>query len=290
MKKKQGSQDRAEMGGLDVDRLVQMVDAGEISVPQMIYLIPTHQNPMGLTIDVDDRAKLAELSARHNIWLVADEVYHLLDWRNYLNTQVNRPARMSLWNNSATIGRCISVSSFTKIFSPGIRCGWIEAPPHVIRSVEHYGYIDSQGGCAPFVGLLMKQALVLGVVDSFLRKLQRSYCDQACMVGEILTREPRIQVLQQPPIGGYFVWIQFPPEVDSKAFLQVLKSTQDVSFLPGSECDPFSESTIEDKTSGLASNDFRSCARLCFADLDATELREGVTRLVTAFQQYLIKP
>lgn len=131
---------------------------------------------------------------------------------------------------------------------------------------------------------------MLGVVDSFLKKLQQSYCDQASMVGEILAREPRIQVLQQPPMGGYFVWIQFPTEVDSKAFLQVLKSSQDVSFLPGSECDPFSKITIEDKASGLTSNDFRSCARLCFADLDATKLREGVTRLVAAFQQYLIKP
>lgn len=140
----------AGTGGVDVDTLEEMVENGVMDAPRMIYIIPTHQNPTGHTMPIEDRVKLAAFASRHGVLIVADEVYHLLDWRN-VDSDGRRPARMA--SLSALIrastedppsGGCVSVSSFTKIFGPGIRCGWVQGAPDIIDSLVNYGYIKSQ--------------------------------------------------------------------------------------------------------------------------------------------------
>jgi DNA-binding transcriptional MocR family regulator len=140
----------AETRGVDVDTLEEMVETGMMDVPRMIYIIPTHQNPTGHTMPIKDRVKLAAFASRRGVLVVADEVYHLLDWRN-VDMDGPRPARMAslsaLMRASAEgppSGGCVSVSSFTKIFGPGIRCGWIEGAPDIIDALANHGYIRSQ--------------------------------------------------------------------------------------------------------------------------------------------------
>lgn len=139
-------------GGIDVDRLEQLLESKEMTPPRMIYIIPTHQNPTALTMGINDRWKLAVIAARHGILVLADEVYHLLDWRDE-KIDGRRPARMAVLGSRVAsnrgrsqLGCCITVSSFTKIFAPGVRCGWIEGPKEIIDSLLSLGYIQSQVG------------------------------------------------------------------------------------------------------------------------------------------------
>jgi DNA-binding transcriptional MocR family regulator len=137
-------------GGVDIDRLEELLRSGEMVPPRMIYIIPTHQNPTARTMSIEDRWKLAVVAARYGILVAADEVYHLLDWRDE-TSDGPRPARMavlgskiSTTTSSPRLGCCVTVSSFTKIFAPGVRCGWIEGPKEVIDSLVALGYIQSQ--------------------------------------------------------------------------------------------------------------------------------------------------
>lgn len=140
----------AETRGVDVDTLQEMVETGVMDAPRMIYIIPTHQNPSGHTMPIKDRVKLAAFASRHGVLVVADEVIHLLDWRN-VALDGPRPARMACLSERIRAsaqgppsGGCVSVSSFTKIFGPGIRCGWIEGAPGIIDALVNHGYIRSQ--------------------------------------------------------------------------------------------------------------------------------------------------
>lgn len=141
-------------GGVDVDRLVEDWDKGRTRPPRMVYIIPTHQNPTGHTMRIQDRIQLTRAAIRHGVLVVADEVYHCLDWRDEAKDGP-RPARMAQLSarlqpdnvdNTTSLprGGCVSVSSFTKIFGPGIRCGWIEAAPDTIERLIHHGFIQSQ--------------------------------------------------------------------------------------------------------------------------------------------------
>ena len=146
-------------GGVDVDMLVELVENGTIEVPRMIYIIPTHQNPTGHTMPIEDRIKLASFASRHGVLVIADEVYHLLDWRQ---TAADGPRPAGMASLSALIrqnkdysptGGCVSVSSFTKIFAPGVRLGWIEGEPNIIESLCNYGCIQSQVGALKYMSL-----------------------------------------------------------------------------------------------------------------------------------------
>ncbi len=146
---------KSACGGVDVARLAKLLDSGEMVPPKMIYIIPVNQNPTAHTMSITDRHELATLAVKHNMMIVADEVYHLLDWRASLHGD-RRPARMAavgrcyesdngkVPSHDLTRGCCVSVSAFTKIFAPGIRCGWIEGPEHIITSLKSFGYIRSQ--------------------------------------------------------------------------------------------------------------------------------------------------
>lgn len=141
-------------GTVDVQGLIELVEDGIMKAPKMIYIIPTHQNPTGHTMSIDDRIKLVSFALRRGILVISDEVYHLLDWRQ-VDSDGARPAgmaslsalmleRMSLSPNER--GGCVSVSSFTKIFAPGVRVGWMEGAPQIVESIINYGYIRSQVG------------------------------------------------------------------------------------------------------------------------------------------------
>lgn len=295
-------------GGIDVRRLIEMVDSGGLSAPRMIYLVPTHQNPTGHTMPLQDRVMLSEFAQRHGVLIVADEVYHLLDWRDE-ESDGQRPARMAEFNKMQSIstgtpadaqrlGTILGVSSFTKIFAPGVRCGWIEAPEAIIQSIAQHGYIQSQGGLAPFVGdLIMCRALHSHIADTFLKKLNARYSDRARKLCNILQKEDRIILPNRCPTGGYFLWIKFPLDVDAEDFLKFCEQGDgkhlELRFRPGSKCDAFEdhvdgeEQIANDIASGVSKSSFKSYARLCFADLDDDNLLEGGRRLVQAFKMYM---
>lgn len=307
---------RSDGRGVDVNRFIQLVDSGKLRAPRMIYLIPTHQNPTGNNMSALDRRKLSEFASKNGILVVADEVYHLLDWRDQeesLKSQ-RRPARMAAFNNKAlsreaahgdgngcnrkNIGCCVSVSAFTKIFAPGVRCGWIEAPEPIIHSLVNYGYVQSQGAFAPFMGdLIMCHALETGRCDSFLDCLRLAYCRRSATMCDILATDERIKVANRPT-GGYFLWVRLPDDVDATNFLEFCQTrasdaSSGVCFRPGMKCDGLfgdltdEERNINNAVIGVSELSLRPCARLCFADLDEDILYEGTRRFVKAFHEYV---
>lgn len=151
-------------GGVDVDKLVELVKNGTMEVPRIIYIIPTHQNPTSHTMKIEDRIKLASFACRHGVLVVADEVYNLLDWRN-VDYDGPRPAGMASIsamlcdseNDGSPLGGCVSVSSFTKIFAPGLRLGWIEGSRQIVQSLCNYGYIQSQVGARQSVSVFVNE-------------------------------------------------------------------------------------------------------------------------------------
>lgn len=274
--------------------------------PRIIYVIPTHQNPTAQTMSLDDRGQLARLAEEYNILIIADEVYHLLDYSNVDNKTMrhDRPARMVMFNggdnkvraNDSTgsssitaiessdsprplLSGCCSVSSFTKIFGPGVRLGWIEGPAPVVGALKEYGYIVSQGGVAPFMGFLFLRALQQRVCDDVLNNLCRAYSHRVDVLMRILEQEARIDIPCRPR-GGYFLWLVLP--FDSAAFLKYCEP--DLTFLSGSKCCAAPQGSLEDACP--MNLEIPRSLRLCFAYLDLDCLTAAVYLFVSKFRSY----
>lgn len=298
----------AAIGQIDIDRLIHMVEEEGIPAPKMMYIIPSYHNPTGTSMPVDERKRLASFALKHGVMLVADEVYHLLDWKQQQTgddedaTSHNRPAGIVHFNkytfetknddcqsdakDKERFGCCISVSSVTKIWGPGVRLGWIDAPTVIIQRLSNYGYIDSQGGVAPFMGKMMYHAIESNLLDTYLDKLKLEYAERYELMCNILSEEPRISILTElSPVnrrGGYFIWIGFPSAVNSYDFSVYSLENYGIRFMAGEKCDPFTLG--DDDKSGLR---IRNCARLCYADLDREDLVSGTKVFVEAFRAYI---
>jgi DNA-binding transcriptional MocR family regulator len=106
--------------GMDVDALRSACEAGR--VPRLLYTIPNFQNPSGATLSADKRRALVEVCDEHGVLVLEDDPYGKLRFEG--------EALPGLYELAAP-GRVIFTSSFSKTIAPGLRVGYLVAPPEV---------------------------------------------------------------------------------------------------------------------------------------------------------------
>lgn len=177
--------------------------------PKFIYLIPNFQNPTGVTLSLERRKHLLDISEEHQIPLVEDNPY------GELRYQGNRvPTIKSLDQNDSVI----YLGSFSKIMSPGLRLGYIVAPKKVADTVA-----------------LLKQALDLSTnsLSQFVAAeyLKRNIIDKQVPKSIALYKEKRDTMLRAldenfsglgtwtKPEGGMFVWATMKEDINTSSML-----------------------------------------------------------------------
>ena len=227
--------------------------------PAFLYTIPSFQNPSGYTLSDARRARLVELSRAYNFLVVADEVYHLL---NYADSS---PKAIAGYSEK---GNIISLGSFSKILAPGLRLGWIHTDPQRAKAFAGCGLVDSGGGLNPFTAGIVRGVLETNGLRENIQQLCSIYQTRVAAMDTAL-RKYIPDAAFQTPHGGYFFWIQLPDGRDAEALLQRAEECK-VSFRPG----------VRFSSKG----DLRDFARLCFAFYEPDQLTEGIERLKHALE------
>src|SRR5690606_178381 len=114
---------------LDPERVEAMLDelAREGLRAKYLYTIPTFQNPGGCTTTLERRVRLVELASERDLIILEDNPYSLL---RYEGDPI--PTLRSLDRHE----RVAYLGTFSKIFSPGVRVGWIEAPSAILQRIN----------------------------------------------------------------------------------------------------------------------------------------------------------
>lgn len=241
--------------GLDVDALEGLLEQHK---PKLIYTIPTHQNPSGVTLSDERRERLVRLAQQHDFYVMADEVYHLLTFEG------TPPRSFSGWADS---GRVLSLGSFSKILAPGTRLGWIHAPHALLERLAQNGMIVSGGGFSPLGGGLIRSMIEMGLLPPYIQKLRGTFQRRAHVLADALGELRPLGLEFQRPQGGYFIWVTLPDGLNGDDLLSAALQ-RGVRFQPGNLFSP----------QGTQGNKLR----LCFAFYEEEELRGGVQRLEQA--------
>jgi 2-aminoadipate transaminase len=110
-------------GGMRVDELEALLAGG--LRPKLVYTIPDHQNPSGVSLSPERRSALVELARRHGFLVVEDVAYREL---RYSGEQAP-----SLW--SLAPDAVVQIGTFSKTFVPGVRLGWAVGPAEVVAKL-----------------------------------------------------------------------------------------------------------------------------------------------------------
>ena len=244
--------------GLRTDALE---DALNRHTPALLYTIPSFQNPTGTTLSAARREALIAIGRAHDLMIVADEVYHLLDFGDA------PPRPLASYAHDA---RVLSFGSFSKICAPGLRLGWIESSPALLNTLMQSGLVQSGGGLNPFTSGVVRSLLDLGLADTTLDVLRAVYTERSAVLCRALREQlPTATFIE--PRGGYFVWVELPSDMRAAALLPCARA-EGVTFHPGGRF--------------ISRDGFAQAMRLSFAHYDAPTLVEGVERLARAVAKY----
>ena len=239
----------------------------------LLYLVPTFGNPTGASLSMERRKKLIDLARTYDILVVCDDVYHLIYFENQMPP--DRLVSLDLNSLKEEEGNVISNCSFSKLFSPGFRLGWIEASPFLLNQLKNSGILNS-GGCSNhFSSFLMKPILKSSDFSSHLQGIRKEYESRRDLLLQEFKKLPS-QFTVSSPKGGFFIWItDTTKNLDSKILLENISKSDDadykVTFTPGN--------------SFSANNAHGHCMRVSFGMYRGTELITGAQRLVNILTQ-----
>ena len=182
------------------------------SRPKFIYLIPDFQNPSGINLTLERRKKVLSIAAEYDLVIIEDSPYRELRFSGDLI-----PSLRSL----DTDGRVIQMKTFSKIFSPGFRLGWIVAPQTVLDKLV----MAKQGTdlcTSAFTSILAAYLLQDGLVEKQIKISKKLYAAKARVMLDALGRYmPEVEGLSwSRPDGGMFLWLRLPEYMDTVAMIQ----------------------------------------------------------------------
>jgi DNA-binding transcriptional MocR family regulator len=185
------------------------------------WFMPNFQNPLGALMPLENRKRLAQLLARHRVPLIEDDVY------GELYFGVRRPLPVKAFDPEGWVMHC---SSMSKSLAPGYRLGWTAAG-RFARAVERLKLSGTLSVAVPSQQAILRY-LQEGGFDRHLRGLRATLAARQQEAVRAIARHFPAGVRVTQPEGGYFLWVELPPQVDALA-LHRLALSQNISIAPG---------------------------------------------------------
>jgi 2-aminoadipate transaminase len=244
--------------GVDVHALRQAQAAG--SPARFLYVLPNFQNPTGRTMSEARRAALSQTAAEIGLPIVEDNPYGDL-W-------FDAPPHLPLTARNPE--GCVYLGSFSKVLAPGLRLGFMVAPPALMPKLlqaKQAADLHSPGFNQRMVAEVMKG----GFLDRHVPTIRALYKTQRNAMLDALTREMQgMDVQWNTPVGGMFLWARLPEGVSA---IELLPRAVDkgVAFVPGAA---FYADNADPRT-----------LRLSFVTASVDQINTGIAMLAAAIRE-----
>ena len=244
--------------GMTVDGLKEILETHN---SRMIYLVPTFQNPDGRTIPIHRRERIIELARTYGVPIIEDDPYSELAYEGTIPTPMKALAPDEV----------IMLGTFSKLLAPGLRIGWLIAPPGVIDK-----FVRMKQGADLHTNTLAQfiiyEFVKDGKLDEHLAKIRELYAKRLKVMIEAMEHYFPPEVKFTRPKGGMFLWVELPEKVNTTELLPKAVE-KNVAYIPGSAFYP----------DGGGHNTMR----LNYSKPTEDEIEEGIKRLAEVFKEAL---
>lgn len=239
--------------GMRVDTLEEALDSLQDAPPKFIYVVPNFHNPAGVTLSQSRREKLLALAEERDVLIVEDNPYGLLRFEGDPIEPIAARSRKNV----------VYLGTLSKVVSPGIRVGWVLAPPPIIERLATLK--QSADLCSPSLSQMFAEEYInRGLVEKNVENLKPVYRSRRDVMLSSLEEHLPPGCTWTKPKGGLFIWVTLPPYIDTRRMLP-LAIEEKVSYVPGSAFFPDESGS--------------NCMRLNFSYPPEEQIAAGVKRL-----------
>ena len=215
-----------EEDGMNVEALEATIKATPNA--KLLYIIPTFQNPAGITTSLEKRKAIYEVCKKHGLMILEDNPYGELRFAG---------EEIPTIKSFDTEGLVIYCSSFSKILSAGMRVGFVVAPEEVAAKMV-VAKQSEDVHTNQFFQMLCYKFMTECDLDAHIAMIREVYGRKCRLMLECLEKELPSSVAFTRPEGGLFIWVTLPDGVDATAFLKACMA-QKLMIVPGAtfNCD-----------------------------------------------------
>ena len=234
---------------------------GKANGARFLYVLPNFQNPTGRTMTETRRAALSERAASLGLPLIEDNPYGDL-W-------FDTPPPLPL--TARNPDGCLYMGSFSKVLAPGLRLGFMVAPPALMPKLlqaKQAADLHSPG----FNQRMIAEVMQGGFLDRHVPTIRALYKTQRDAMLAALKRETvGLDLSWNTPVGGMFLWVRLPEGMSAVALLPKAVD-KGVAFVPGAA---FYADHADPRT-----------LRLSFVTASVDQINTGIAALVAAIREY----
>ncbi len=259
-------QSRFETVPIDDDGIIlSELEKALLKKAKLFYITPNFHNPAGIIYSIERKKQLLQLLQDKEIVLIEDDPYNELYFEEK-DEKLTRPIKAM----GEPVPICYA-GSFSKIFGPGMRLGWLLAPKKIIEKCELAKQaIDACS--STFAQVLANEFMKKDIMHNYLKKLRTSYARRLDIMLRSLEEYMPAEINWTHPRGGFYVWLTFPESIDATAILKE-SINNSVVFVIGKAFDPESRRN--------------NSLRLSFSYPSEIKIQEGIKIIADAIKLFL---
>jgi 2-aminoadipate transaminase len=227
-------------------------------LPKFIYTVPSGHNPGGVALSLERRKHMLDVARRFDVLILEDDPYQLVK----LDGSDPLPTIQSMDDD----GRVVRLDSFSKVFAPGLRIGYVTGPAEIVRQFVLFKQ-SSNLHTSTFIQAVLHKYMTTAGHGAFRAHIRKN-CDfyrvnRDAMINaarEFLPKDVRFNI----PTEGMFIWFELPAACDARRMVDEHCEDLKVLLVPGGA---FS-------TTGA----LRNCMRASFSMVTPEQIREGMRR------------
>jgi 2-aminoadipate transaminase len=236
--------------GIDVGALETVLKVGVR--PALAHIIPNFHNPAGCTLSLEKRERVVSLAAEHELFIFEDDPYAEIAFGDE-----RQPTMLSLDSSD----NVIYASSFSKTIAPGVRIGYLIGPSPLIAVLQEKA-VNTYISPNMLAQAIVSEFCTSGAIFDSIATVKRALRERRDALVDALRRYVKDASFVVPE-GGYFLWVEFPEEVDTEQLLAAA-GDRGVTFVKGSD---------------FVLEGGRNALRLAYSAVTPEQIDEGVKRL-----------
>jgi 2-aminoadipate transaminase len=234
-------------------------------LPKFIYIIPDFQNPAGITMPECRRLEILKIAHKYDLLIIEDSPYRELRFEG--------EQQKSMYQLDGT-EQVILLGTFSKIFAPGFRIGWVLGNPQVLDKIV----VAKQATdlcTSPFTQRIAARYLEKGLLTINVKKIINMYRTKRDIMMDALEANMPEGVTWTKAEGGLFTLMTLPEYIDTNKLIKIAIKEENVAFVAGSSffCDGSGTNTL----------------RLNFSYASEEKNLEGVRRLANVIKKEINK-